>query len=157
MSQSTNQPQMQAAARKHITREGLHLVLVANARLPGVRAQSIQVTQAAAAFQGLGVETTLLYAARRDTPAASSEDILESLKTRPGEVYNMGGGRHSNCSILEAIETILPNINKFILDPAAGGGVLPLLNLNEGDNFLSRISAQPPQEPQEETTEGTAQ
>ena len=25
---------------------------------------------------------------------------------RPGEVYNMGGGRHSNCSILEAIEIV---------------------------------------------------
>ena len=25
---------------------------------------------------------------------------------RPGEVYNIGGGRHSNCSILEAIEMI---------------------------------------------------
>jgi CDP-paratose 2-epimerase len=23
---------------------------------------------------------------------------------RPGEVYNVGGGRHSNCSVLEAIE-----------------------------------------------------
>ena len=38
------------------------IILVANARLPGERAQSIQVTQAAAAFQRLGVETTLFYA-----------------------------------------------------------------------------------------------
>ena len=25
---------------------------------------------------------------------------------RPGEVYNMGGGRHSNCSVLEALERL---------------------------------------------------
>ena len=59
------------------------LVLVANARLPGVRAQSIQVTQAAAAFQRAGAETTLLHAARRDTPAATTEMILEAQGVQP--------------------------------------------------------------------------
>src|SRR5664280_2244781 len=37
-----------------------------------------------------------------------SRDLVEafwqfSLKPRPGEVYNLGGSRHSNCSMLEAI------------------------------------------------------
>lgn len=59
------------------------LVLVANARLPGVRAQSIQVTQAAAAFQRAGAETTLLHAERRDTPAATTEAILEAQGVQP--------------------------------------------------------------------------
>jgi CDP-paratose 2-epimerase len=39
-----------------------------------------------------------------------SEDLVNAFwhfheKPRPGEVYNMGGSRHSNCSVLEAIET----------------------------------------------------
>lgn len=59
------------------------LVLVANARLPGSRAQSIQVCQAAAAFQRLGVETTLLHAERRDTPPATPEAILEHQGVQP--------------------------------------------------------------------------
>jgi len=59
------------------------LVLVANARLPGVRAQAIQVTQAAAAFQRLGVETTLFHADRRDTPRSSVEAILEAQGVQP--------------------------------------------------------------------------
>jgi len=59
------------------------LVLVANARLPGVRAQSVQVTQAAAAFQRAGAETTLLHAERRDTPAATTEVILEAQGVQP--------------------------------------------------------------------------
>ncbi len=44
------------------------LVLVANARMPSARAQSLQVAQAAGAFARAGVSTTLLYARRRDTP-----------------------------------------------------------------------------------------
>lgn len=44
------------------------LVLVANARLPSQRAQSLQVAQVAAAFERAGVPTTLLHARRRDTP-----------------------------------------------------------------------------------------
>lgn len=58
-------------------------MLVANARLPGERAQSIQVTQAAAAFQRLGVETTLFYADRRDTPSQSVEAILAAQGVQP--------------------------------------------------------------------------
>ncbi len=59
------------------------LILVANARLPGVRAQSIQVTQAAAAFQRAGALTTLMHAERRDTPAATTEEILEAQGVQP--------------------------------------------------------------------------
>jgi len=59
------------------------LVLVANARLPGVRAQSIQVTQAAAAFQRAGAQTTLLHAERRDTPQETTEAILEAQGVQP--------------------------------------------------------------------------
>lgn len=37
---------------------------------------------------------------------------------RPGEVYNIGGSRHSNCSILEAIEIIEKKLDKkIILNP----------------------------------------
>jgi CDP-paratose 2-epimerase len=37
-----------------------------------------------------------------------AEDLVSAFEhfyrnPRPGEVYNMGGGRHSNCSVLEAI------------------------------------------------------
>jgi glycosyltransferase involved in cell wall biosynthesis len=59
------------------------LVLVANARLPGARAQAIQVTQAAAAFQRLGTQTTLLHAERRDQALASTEAILEQQGVQP--------------------------------------------------------------------------
>jgi len=44
------------------------LVLVANARLPSERAQSLQVLQAACAFARSGARTTLLHARRTHTP-----------------------------------------------------------------------------------------
>ena len=65
------------------------VILVANARLPGERAQSIQVTQAAAAFQRLGVETTLLYADRRDTPRVGVEEILAAQGVEPAPGLKM--------------------------------------------------------------------
>lgn len=43
------------------------LVLVANARMPSQRAQSLQVAQCAAAYQRAGAATTLLHAARTKT------------------------------------------------------------------------------------------
>lgn len=52
------------------------LVLVANARLPSQRAQSLQVAQVAGAFARAGVETTLVHARRRDTPAVEDVDGL---------------------------------------------------------------------------------
>ena len=44
------------------------LVLVANARMPSERAQSLQVAQCAAAYERAGTRTTLLYAVRRRAP-----------------------------------------------------------------------------------------
>ncbi len=44
------------------------LWLIANARLPSERAQSLQVMQTAAAFARVGVDTTLAYARRRKAP-----------------------------------------------------------------------------------------
>ncbi|MEE8469407.1 MAG: glycosyltransferase family 4 protein [Planctomycetota bacterium] len=44
------------------------LVLIANARMPSHRAQSLQVAQMGGAFARAGLRTTLLYARRRDTP-----------------------------------------------------------------------------------------
>jgi glycosyltransferase involved in cell wall biosynthesis len=52
------------------------LALVANARMPSQRAQSLQVAQVAAAFQSLGVPTTLYYARRRNTPVLESSQLL---------------------------------------------------------------------------------
>ena len=56
-----------------MTRE---LVLVANARLPSQRAQSLQVAQVAGAFERAGLRTTLVHARRRDTPAVRDADEL---------------------------------------------------------------------------------
>lgn len=52
------------------------IVLVANARLPSQRAQSLQVVQAAAAFARAGRRATLCYARRSDTPAVEHSDEL---------------------------------------------------------------------------------
>ena len=52
------------------------LALVANARMPSQRAQSLQVAQVAAAFQSLGAPTTLYYARRRDTPVLEAQELL---------------------------------------------------------------------------------
>ncbi len=52
------------------------LVLVANARMPSQRAQSLQVAQVAGAFARAGASTTLMHALRRDTPAVTSKDEL---------------------------------------------------------------------------------
>lgn len=52
------------------------LVLVANARLPSQRAQSLQVAQVAAAFERAGKRTTLLHARRRDTPPVKDPESL---------------------------------------------------------------------------------
>ncbi|MFT5049094.1 MAG: glycosyltransferase involved in cell wall biosynthesis [Chlamydiales bacterium] len=51
------------------------IVLVANARMPSQRAQSLQVAQAAAAFARHGAATTLLHARRHDTPEVSAAQL----------------------------------------------------------------------------------
>ena len=45
------------------------LVLLANARMPSQRAQSMQVAQMAAGFARAGAATTLLFARRHETPS----------------------------------------------------------------------------------------
>jgi glycosyltransferase involved in cell wall biosynthesis len=52
------------------------LVLVANARLPSQRAQSLQVAQVAGAFARAGLRTTVLHARRADTPEVRDADAL---------------------------------------------------------------------------------
>ncbi|MFT4538254.1 MAG: glycosyltransferase involved in cell wall biosynthesis [Planctomycetota bacterium] len=51
------------------THASASLDIVANARMPSQRAQSLQVAQTAAAFARVGIDVTLWYAQRRDTPA----------------------------------------------------------------------------------------
>jgi glycosyltransferase involved in cell wall biosynthesis len=54
------------------------LVLVANARLPSQRAQSLQVVQMASAFARTGCRTTLLHALRHPTPPLPpGQDLFE--------------------------------------------------------------------------------
>lgn len=54
------------------------LVLVANARMPSQRAQSLQIAQVAAAFERAGAETTLLHARRTHTPALpAGQDVFD--------------------------------------------------------------------------------
>ncbi|MEM7306895.1 MAG: glycosyltransferase [Planctomycetota bacterium] len=57
--------------------DGPELVLVANARMPSQRAQSIQVAQMAAGFARRGARTTLLHARRRDTPERPDDEVLD--------------------------------------------------------------------------------
>ena len=109
-------------------------------QLPRALGRSAQVTQAAAAFKAESIARA----------TGESLRFLSVLKE-----YRQSKEVTRQRLYLEAIETILPNVTKFILDPGAAGGLLPLLNLNEGSNFLSRLPAQPPQEPQDETTGGT--
>lgn len=61
------------------------LVLVANARLPSQRAQSLQVVQSACAFARAGVATTLYHARRVPTPALpAGEDLFAHYGVPPG-------------------------------------------------------------------------
>lgn len=56
--------------------EARRLRLIANARLPSERAQSLQVMQSASAFARAGVETELLYAQRAHTPSLPEGQTL---------------------------------------------------------------------------------
>lgn len=55
------------------------LVLVANARMPSQRAQSVQVANAAVGFERAGVQVTVVHARRRDTREAPAEDVFRAL------------------------------------------------------------------------------
>lgn len=60
------------------------LALVANARLPSQRAQSLQVTQVAAAFARAGARTTLLHARRFPTPELPpGQDLFDYYAVAP--------------------------------------------------------------------------
>ncbi|MCZ6597818.1 MAG: glycosyltransferase family 4 protein [Planctomycetota bacterium] len=61
------------------------LVLVANARMPSQRAQSLQLAQMAAAFERQGARTTLLYARRVPTPPLpAGQDLFDYYGAAPG-------------------------------------------------------------------------
>ncbi|MFT7169093.1 MAG: glycosyltransferase involved in cell wall biosynthesis [Paracoccaceae bacterium] len=55
------------------------LVLVANARMPSQRAQSVQLAKAARAFQRVGLGTTLIHAKRRDTASRPATEVWRQL------------------------------------------------------------------------------
>ncbi len=57
-------------------------------------------------------------------------------KPRAGEIYNIGGGRHSNCSIIEALNLVekIANISikrSFIKKPRIGDHIWYISNLNK--------------------------
>ena len=57
-------------------------------------------------------------------------------KPRKGEIYNIGGGRYSNCSILEALQIVekIKNIKikkKFYNLPRVGDHIWYISNLNK--------------------------
>ena len=60
---------------------------------------------------------------------------------------------------LEAIETILPGVKKFILDPDSGSGILPLLNLGDETAPLPIFPefSNPPPEAEAEQEQGGGQ
>lgn len=61
------------------------LFLVANARMPSQRAQSLQVAQVAGAFERAGARTTLLHARRTHTPALpAGQDLFDYYGVPPG-------------------------------------------------------------------------
>ena len=57
-------------------------------------------------------------------------------RPRKGEIYNIGGGRHSNCSIIEAIHLVeqikkIKIKKKFIKHPRVGDHIWYISNLNK--------------------------
>ena len=75
------------------------LLLVANARMPSQRAQSVQVAQVAAAFARAGVPTTLLHARRFPTPELpAGQDLFD--------YYAVGAGPRPAVEALPCIDWI---------------------------------------------------
>ncbi|MEC8493890.1 MAG: glycosyltransferase, partial [Planctomycetota bacterium] len=75
-----------------------HVVLVANARMPSQRAQSVQLAQAARGYHRAGARVTLLHARRRDTPAGRpAAEVLGAL---------LSSGADFDCVELEAIPCV---------------------------------------------------
>ena len=73
-----------ASGREPVT-AGEELVLVANARMPSQRAQSLQLAHAAASFARAGVPTRLLCARRFPTPRLpDGQDLFDYYDVEPG-------------------------------------------------------------------------
>jgi glycosyltransferase involved in cell wall biosynthesis len=75
------------------------LFLVANARMPSQRAQSLQVAQCAAAYERAGAPTTLLYAKRRDTPVPAEAGEL-------WERYGVPAGAQPKAEAISCVDLI---------------------------------------------------
>ena len=75
-----------------------HVVLVANARMPSQRAQSVQLAQAARGYHRAGARVTLLHARRRDTPGGRpAAEVLGEL---------LSSGADADCAELVAIPCV---------------------------------------------------
>ena len=80
--------------------EAADLVLVANARMPSQRAQSVQLARAAHAFEESGLRTVVIHARRRDTPSQPAPEVWAQLATggAPAEGVRAPGLIAANCS-----------------------------------------------------------
>lgn len=67
-------------------------VLVANARMPSQRAQSVQVAHAVRAFHRVGGPATLLHARRRDTPVRPAAEVFGALSTGSISIGSLNAG-----------------------------------------------------------------
>ena len=92
------------------SREALsELILVANARMPSERAQSLQVAQVSGAFARAGVQTTLLHARRYPTPSLpEGQDLFD--------YYGVGAGPRPRVVALPNLDWIdrVPTSAQFI-------------------------------------------
>ena len=89
-------------------------------RIPRAIGQAAQIDQAAEAFKAERVARAQGEAQRF---LAVLEEYRESKEVTRQRLY------------LEAVEEILPNVTKFILDADAGGGLLQLLNLDQQEGL----------------------
>jgi len=85
------------------------LILVANARMPSERAQSLQIAHAAAAFARQGQATELLYARRTHTPSLPAGEDLWSY-------YGVPNGERPGARALGCIDWIdrVPRALQFV-------------------------------------------
>ncbi len=90
--------------------EQLRLVLVANARMPSQRAQSVQLAKAARAFQRAGAATTVIHARRRDTPELDRAEVWRRLLMDFDPNEESPGLRAARCS--DWIDTV-PRFAQF--------------------------------------------
>lgn len=74
------------------------LLLVANARMPSQRAQSLQVAQCAAAYERAGAPTTLLHAKRRDTQPMAAGALMDH--------YDVPAGSRPRVEALDCVDRI---------------------------------------------------